>query len=95
VESWRLGDDFNLIGPLAFSIAHRDVGLRWRTDCQGLQFGVFIGNVAIANWRPPKPTPMSEEHMPLYLIERNFAEQLQLTPEGGAAVKQVQRRRRH
>jgi hypothetical protein len=27
--------------------------------------------------------------MPLYMIERNFAEQLQLTPEGGAAVKQV------
>lgn len=27
--------------------------------------------------------------MPLYLIERNFAEQLQLTPEGGAAVKEV------
>jgi hypothetical protein len=27
--------------------------------------------------------------MALYMIERNFAEQLQLTPEGGAAVKQV------
>ena len=27
--------------------------------------------------------------MALYLIERNFAEQLNLTAEGGAAVKQV------
>lgn len=27
--------------------------------------------------------------MPLYLIERNFAEQLNVTAEGGAAVKQV------
>ena len=27
--------------------------------------------------------------MALYMIERNFAEQLQLTPEGGVAVKQV------
>ena len=27
--------------------------------------------------------------MPLYMIERNFAEQLQLTPEINAAVKQV------
>jgi len=30
-----------------------------------------------------------EEHMPLYLIERNLAEQLQPTAEGAAAVKQV------
>lgn len=27
--------------------------------------------------------------MPLYLIERNFAEQLNVSAEGGAAVKQV------
>jgi hypothetical protein len=27
--------------------------------------------------------------MALFLIERNFAEQLSLTPEGGSAVKQV------
>jgi len=27
--------------------------------------------------------------MALYLIERNFAEQLQLSPEGAAAVKQI------
>lgn len=27
--------------------------------------------------------------MPLFLIERNFAEQLELTPEGAAAVQRV------
>ena len=27
--------------------------------------------------------------MPLFLIERNFAEQLELTPEGDAAVQRV------
>jgi Protein of unknown function (DUF4242) len=27
--------------------------------------------------------------MPLYMIERNFAEQLQLSPEANAAIKQV------
>ncbi len=27
--------------------------------------------------------------MPLYLIERNFAEKLEVSPEAGAAVKQV------